>query len=57
MGFTPAQTKAMSLWEFNAAVEGYNLSQGGKPKTTYPTIAEHKRRIAESKARELKANK
>lgn len=30
MGFTPAQVNAMSLWEFEACVDGYAAAHGGK---------------------------
>lgn len=28
MGFTPAEVDAMSLWQFAAAVDGWNRAQG-----------------------------
>ncbi|MEZ2132465.1 MULTISPECIES: hypothetical protein [unclassified Sinorhizobium] len=32
MGFTPADVKAMSMWEFLASVDGYVRAQGGEEK-------------------------
>lgn len=31
MGFTPSEIDKMSLWEFLACRDGWNIAQGGKP--------------------------
>lgn len=36
MSFTPMQTDQMSVWEFNAALDGWKMANGHS-EPTYPT--------------------
>lgn len=41
MGWTPTQVDATGLWEFTAAVAGWNRAQGGEEAVKPPSPAEH----------------
>lgn len=46
MGWTPAMVDATGLWEFSAAVTGWNRAQGGEPEAQAPTPEEHDAMVA-----------
>jgi len=41
MGFSPREIDAMSLWEFNAAMDGFAKTNGAKQDADAPSYQEH----------------
>jgi hypothetical protein len=45
MGFSPRQVDEMSLWEFQAVMDGWGRSQGVETKAAPPSPEEHRARL------------
>lgn len=41
MGFSPREVDSMSLWEFSACVDGYNIANGGEEEVEPPSEEQH----------------